>query len=57
MSKSTANICVVLPSPVAYSETFLQAHVDCLSSAVNYLQDFPIDIDDVFPKQIIYRQS
>ena len=41
-----------LPSPLGYSETFLQAHVDKLSAAVNYLQDFPVDIDDVFPKQI-----
>jgi len=46
------NICVVLPSPVAYSETFLQAHVDYLSAAVNYLEDFPVVIDEVFPKQI-----
>jgi len=47
-----ANICVVLPSPVAYSETFLQAHVERLSAAVSYLQDFPIDIDYAFPKQL-----
>ena len=49
---ANVNICVVLPSPVAYSETFLQAHIDRLSAAVNYLQDFPIDVDEVFPKQI-----
>ena len=52
MSKSKANICIILPSPPAYSETFLQAHVDNLSAAVRYLHDFPIDIDEVFPKQI-----
>jgi len=45
------NICVILPSPLGYSETFLQAHIDKLSAAVNYLQNFPVDIDDVFPKQ------
>jgi len=28
----------------------LQAHVDRLSAAVNYLQDFPIDVEEVFPK-------
>ena len=52
MSKSKANICVVLPSPVAYSETFLQAHIERLSAAVNYLGDFPVVVDEVFPKQI-----
>src|SRR5262245_7354664 len=46
------NICVVLPSPVAYSETFLQSHIDHLSAAVNYLGDFPVVVDEVFPKQI-----
>ena len=46
------NICVVLPSPVAYSETFLQAHIDRLSAAVCYLGDFPVVVDEVFPKQI-----
>lgn len=42
---------MTLPSRLGYSETFLQAHVDKLSTAVNYLQDFPIDIEDVFPNQ------
>jgi colanic acid/amylovoran biosynthesis glycosyltransferase len=51
VNKPRPNICVVLPSPIGYSETFLKAHVDNLSTAVNYLQDYPIDIDDVFPKQ------
>ena len=49
---ANVNICVVLPSPVAYSETFLQTHIECLSAAVNYLEDFPVVIDEVFPKQI-----
>ena len=51
VSKSKANICVTLPCPPGYSETFLQAHIDKLSAAVNYLEDFPVDTDDVFPKQ------
>ncbi len=52
MKRLEAKICITLPYPPTYSETFLQAHIDRLSSAVNYLQDFPIDIDDVFPKHI-----
>src|SRR6266550_1892216 len=52
MKRLKAKICITLPYPPAYSETFLQAHIDRLSSAVNYLHDFPVDIDDVFPKQI-----
>ena len=51
MNKSDIKVCVTLPSQLGYSETFLQAHVDHLSTAVNYLQDFPIDIDDVFPNE------
>jgi colanic acid/amylovoran biosynthesis glycosyltransferase len=51
MNKSDIKVCVTLPSQLGYSETFLQAHVDNLSTAVNYLQDFPIDIEDVFPDQ------
>ena len=47
-----ANICVVLPSPVAYSETFLQAHVDRLSAAVNYLEISPLMSTMRFQKQI-----
>jgi glycosyltransferase involved in cell wall biosynthesis len=37
---------------VAYSETFLQAHIDRLAATVSYLGDFPIDVDEVFAKQI-----
>ena len=51
VNKSKPNICVILPSPPGYSETFLQAHMDNLATAINYLQDYPIDIEDVFPKQ------
>ena len=51
MNKSDIKVCVTLPSQLGYSETFLQAHVDNLSTALNYLQDFPIDIEDVFPDQ------
>ena len=46
-----ARVCVTLPTPISYSETFLQSHVDRLAAAVNYLQDFPIDIDTAFPTQ------
>ena len=46
-----ANICIVLPSPVSYSETFLQAHIDRLAAAVSSLQAFPIDVDQIFPDQ------
>ena len=44
-----AKVCVVLPSPVSYSETFLQAHVDRLGAAVSFLQAFPIDVEQTFP--------
>jgi colanic acid/amylovoran biosynthesis glycosyltransferase len=57
MNNSRTNICLVLPSPVGYSESFLQAHVDRLAVAVNYLGDFPIDVDEVFPKQICFDRT
>lgn len=43
---------MTLPSPISYSETFLQAHVDRLGAAVNYLGDYPINVDEAFPSQI-----
>ena len=48
MNKPPTNICVVLPSPIGYSETFLQAHVDKLGAAVSYLENFPIDVNAEF---------
>lgn len=41
-----------MPSPIAYSETFLRAHVEKLSAAVTYLEYYPIEIDDVFAKPV-----
>lgn len=45
------NICVTLPGSLGYSETFLQAHTERLSPFVNCLDDFPIDVDYVLPKE------
>jgi colanic acid/amylovoran biosynthesis glycosyltransferase len=57
VNKPNPNICVTLPCPPGYSETFLRAHVDNLSAAVNYLQDFPIDIEDALPKQTCFSRA
>jgi colanic acid/amylovoran biosynthesis glycosyltransferase len=57
VNNSKINICVTLPSLVAYSETFLQAHLDRLSGIVNYLGDFPVHVDEVFPRQISADQT
>ena len=45
------NICVTLPGALGYSETFLQAHRERLSPFINSLDDFPIDVDYVLPKE------
>src|SRR5437588_7306134 len=37
------NICIVLPYPPTYSETFLTTHVEKLSGTVRYLKHFPVD--------------
>jgi len=52
MKTVKGRICVTLPGAPAYSETFLQAHIDRLATAVNYLSDFPVDVYDLFPKSI-----
>jgi colanic acid/amylovoran biosynthesis glycosyltransferase len=52
VDKLKANVCVTIPSPISYSETFLQAHVDRLSTVVSYLGDFPVDINEIFPREI-----
>src|SRR5438876_3465866 len=46
MTNSQSNICVVLPYPPAYSETFLTTHVEKLPATVCYLKHFPLDTDD-----------
>lgn len=46
------NICVTLPGPLGYSETFLQAHRERLSPFVNCLDDFPIDIDYILSREL-----
>jgi colanic acid/amylovoran biosynthesis glycosyltransferase len=46
------NICVTLPGSLGYSETFLQAHRERLSPHVNCLDDYPIDIDYVLPREL-----
>lgn len=51
MHNQPTNICVVLPSPIGYSETFLQTHVDGLAAAVNYLENFPVDVGAVWSDQ------
>ena len=52
MSKQKSNICIVLRSPLGYSETFVQAHVDRLSAIVNYLERFPVDTANEYPIQV-----
>src|ERR1044072_2623593 len=44
------NIGGVVPSALASTETLLQPHVERLPAAVVYLQTFPVEIADVFPK-------
>jgi colanic acid/amylovoran biosynthesis glycosyltransferase len=51
LNHSKENICLVLPYPPAYSETFLQAHVARLSGAVNYVERFPVDTNLEYPIQ------
>jgi colanic acid/amylovoran biosynthesis glycosyltransferase len=52
LSKQKSNICIVLPGPLSYSETFLQAHVDRLSATVNWLERFPVDTANEYPIQM-----
>ena len=51
MNKFSAKICIVVPSALGYSETFLQQHVDKLATAVTHLEYFPIDVAKEFPDQ------
>jgi colanic acid/amylovoran biosynthesis glycosyltransferase len=48
LNRHKSNICVVLPYPADYSETFLRAHVEGLSGVVNYLNGFPVDTRDAY---------
>jgi len=57
LSKQRSNICVVLRSPLVYSETFVQAHVDRLSGSVNYLERFPVDTENEYPIQLDYSKT
>jgi len=52
VNKFSANICVVVPSALAYTETFVQTHVDYLATAVSHLEYFPIDVAEEFPDQV-----
>jgi glycosyltransferase involved in cell wall biosynthesis len=40
-----SKICVVLPYPPVYSETFLKMHVEKLHAAVRYLEHFPVHLN------------
>ena len=51
MNSSRAKVCIALPCPPAYSETFLQAHIDRLASAVSYLPAYPVDLEDLPSRQ------
>jgi colanic acid/amylovoran biosynthesis glycosyltransferase len=57
VNKSKAKICIILPCPPGYSETFLNAHVEKLSAAVNYLDRLPVDVDDQFLNQQFYDKA
>jgi glycosyltransferase involved in cell wall biosynthesis len=57
LSKQKNNICIVLRSPLGYSETFVQAHVDRLSATVNYLERFPVDTQIEYPIQLDYSKT
>jgi colanic acid/amylovoran biosynthesis glycosyltransferase len=47
MEHLSSHICIVLPYRLAYSETFLQAHIERLSATPSYLERFPIESADV----------
>jgi len=53
MISSRATVCIALPSEPAYSETFLQAHIDRLASAVSYLPDYPVDLSRLLSQESI----
>jgi glycosyltransferase involved in cell wall biosynthesis len=47
------NVCVALPSSPGCSETFLQAHVDNFAGKVAYLEDFPLNAQELFPNRVL----
>ena len=51
MSQIQKKVCVVLPYPPSYSETFLQGQVEKLSAAVSYLERFPVNVDVAYSNQ------
>jgi glycosyltransferase involved in cell wall biosynthesis len=48
------NLCIVLPCPPDYSETFLKVHVEKLLPRVSYLGRFPIDTASEFSAQAVH---
>jgi colanic acid/amylovoran biosynthesis glycosyltransferase len=42
MNPPNSNICIVLPGPAEYSQTFIRAHIERLSGIVSYLDRFPV---------------
>src|SRR5262249_13483132 len=48
LKSSQSKTCVVLPYPPSYSETFLKTHLQHLSAAVRFLEQFPIDVHDTY---------
>lgn len=51
MQTTKRNICVTLPGALGYSETFLHAHRERLSPFIKSLDDFPLDVEYIIPKE------
>jgi glycosyltransferase involved in cell wall biosynthesis len=54
MHDSHKKVCIVLPYPPSYSETFLRCHVEKLSAVVNYLERFPVTVNGAYGSQLSY---
>ena len=54
MSQIQKKVCIVLPYPPSYSETFIKCHVEKLSAAVNYLERFPVNVDIANSNEVSY---
>lgn len=52
MQEQKSRICIALPYPPTYSETFLKAHVEQLHATVRYLEHFPVVLDDSYFKHV-----
>ena len=46
MGQLHKKICIVLPYPPSYSETFLRTHIEKLSAVVSYVDRFPVLAND-----------